>query len=305
MGLSRLKKIDLREYWTHEAYDFTTWLSKSNNLELLSDEVGVEVSLLETEASVGRFKVDMLAEEANTGRKIIIENQLEKTDHDHLGKLITYASGLEANIVIWIVKEALEEHQQAISWLNEHTDGELNFFLIQIELWQIDDSNYAPKINVIAKPNDWYKEVKNTIETTKLTETKRLQLEFWTKLKEYSKEINSGISFRKPYPQHWYDVSFGSSNAHIALTVNTQKDEIACEIYISDSKETYFSYLEHKDTIESNIGSELEWYELPEKKASRIKLTKEFILDNKEKWEEAFIWFIEKVRLFQDEFSKY
>ena len=148
MTLSRLKKVDLRTYWAHEANDFTEWLSKQENLDLLSDEIGIEISLVEKEASVGRFNVDILAEESNTGRKVIIENQLEKTDHDHLGKIITYASGLEANIIIWIVKEALEEHQQALSWLNENTDSDLSFFLIQI-----DDSNYAPKINVIQMNN--------------------------------------------------------------------------------------------------------------------------------------------------------
>lgn len=305
MSLSRLKKVDLRAYWKHEALDFTKWLSEEENLELLSDEIGIEISLVETEASVGRFNVDILAEENNTGRKVIIENQLEKTDHDHLGKIITYASGLEAEIIIWIVKEGQEEHQQAISWLNEKTDSDISFFLIQIELWQIDDSNYAPKINVIEKPNDWYKEVKKTVETASLTDTKKLQLEFWTSLRDYSQEISTGISFRKPYPQHWYDVSFGSSDAHISLTVNTQKDEISCEVYIPDSKETFLQYLDSKDKIEEEIGSELDWYELPEKKASRIKLTKSYSIQNKDGWEQAFEWFIEKVKKFQTVFSKF
>lgn len=305
MNLSRLKKVDLRAYWTHEARDFTIWLSNQDNLDLLGDEIGIEISLVETEASVGRFNVDILAEESNTGRKIIIENQLEKTDHDHLGKIITYASGLEANIIIWIVKEALEEHQQALSWLNENTDSDLSFFLIQIELWQIDDSNCAPQINVIQKPNDWYKEVKNTIEKAKLTETKKLQLDFWSTLRDYAEEINSGISFRKPHPQQWYNVSFGSSDAHISLTINTQKDEITCEIYIPDSKETYYTFLENKEDIEDNLGYNLEWFELPDKKASRIKLVKPFSIKEEENWEEALNWFIEKVDQLQKEFSKY
>lgn len=305
MALSRLEKVHLREYWAHEALDFTDWLSKQENLDFLSDEIGIEITLVEKEASVGRFNVDILAEESNTARKVIIENQLEKTNHDHLGKIITYASGLEANIIIWIVKEALEEHQQAISWLNENTDNDLSFFLIQIELWQIDDSNYAPKLNVIQKPNDWYKEVKKTIEAANLTETKKLQLDFWSSLRDYANENNYNVNFRKPNPQHWYDISFGSSDAHITLTVNTQKDEMACEIYIPDSKETYNRYLENKEDIEKNIGDKLEWYELPDKKASRIKLTKPYSIQDKENWEEAFNWFIDKVRLFKVEFSKY
>ena len=150
VNLSRLKQVDLREAWQHEAYDFTKWLAENENIELLSDEIGVEIVIIEKEASVGRFNVDILAEESNTGNNIIIENQLEKTDHDHLGKLITYAAGIDAGIVIWVVKETQEEHQQAVEWLNEKTNTELSFFLVQIELWQIDDSNYAPKINAVS-----------------------------------------------------------------------------------------------------------------------------------------------------------
>lgn len=116
--LSKLIKLDLREVWKHEALDFTNWLAENENLEALSDAVGVDIKLIQTEASVGKFNVDILAEEDLTGRKIIIENQLESTDHDHLGKIITYASGHDAEIIIWIVKDTRDEHQKAIEWLN-------------------------------------------------------------------------------------------------------------------------------------------------------------------------------------------
>lgn len=139
MKLSKLKKVDLREVWKHEALDFTNWLAKEENLELLSDEVGIDISLIQTEASVGKFNVDILAEETNTDRKIVIENQLEATDHDHLGKIITYASGFDAEFIIWIVKSVRDEHKQAIDWLNEHTDQKINIFAIQMEVWQIGD----------------------------------------------------------------------------------------------------------------------------------------------------------------------
>ena len=143
-NLSKLNKIDLRNVWGHEASDFTSWLSQDENLRLLSDEIGVEIKLIQTEANVGKFSVDILAEEENSGRKIIIENQLEDTNHDHLGKIITYASGYNANIVIWIVRDCHEEHQKAIDWLNEHTDENLSFFLLKLELWQIGKSDPAP-----------------------------------------------------------------------------------------------------------------------------------------------------------------
>ena len=125
MQLRALEKVDLRTVWKHEASDFTNWLAQDENLSLLSDEIGIDISLIQTEASVGKFNVDILAEEENTGRKIVIENQLESTNHDHLGKIITYASGFDAEIVIWIVKDVRDEHKQAIDWLNEHTDDKI------------------------------------------------------------------------------------------------------------------------------------------------------------------------------------
>ena len=130
MELGKLEKIkDLRSVWKHEANDFTKWLSKEENLNTLSEEIGINIELISTEAKTGSFSTDILAVEANTDNKIIIENQLEATDHDHLGKIITYASGHDAKTIIWIVKSAREEHRQAIDWLNEHTDDEINIFL--------------------------------------------------------------------------------------------------------------------------------------------------------------------------------
>ena len=167
--LGTLKKIELRKAWKHEAIDFTNWLAEEPNIELLSEELGIEVHVTQTEASVGNFHADILAEEENTGRKIIIENQLEPTNHDHLGKLITYAAGYEAEIIVWIVEEAREEHWQAIEWLNDHTDDDTNFFLVQMELWQIDDSRLAPRFHLIVEPNDWAKAIKQSTKQSTLS----------------------------------------------------------------------------------------------------------------------------------------
>jgi predicted nucleic acid-binding protein len=305
VNLSRLKQVDLREAWQHEAYDFTNWLAEDENIELLSDEIGVEIVIIEKEASVGRFNVDILAEESNTGNNIIIENQLEKTDHDHLGKIITYAAGIDAGIVIWIVKETQEEHQQAVEWLNEKTNNELSFFLVKIELWQIEESNYAPKINIIEEPNYWSKDVKSSVKNAKLTETKKMQLEFWTKLKEYADENEVDIKFRKPYAQPFYNISYGTSESYISLSVNTINKTIQTSIVIPNSQELYNVFLNNKMTIEGEIGESLEWLESPDKKASRINLTKSYSISNNDNWSEAFDWMIEKVLLFKKVFSKY
>jgi len=288
--LSKLKQINLRTAWNHEASDFTNWLAEDENLILLSDEIGIDIKLIQTEANVGKFNVDIFAEEENTGRKIIVENQLEATDHDHLGKLITYASGLDAEIIVWIVKNAREEHQQAIDWLNEHSDQEINFFLIKMELWQIGDSDFAPKFQKISEPNDWAKAVKKTTTQANLTDTKAMQFDFWTKFKEYANNKGTKLKLRKVSPQHWYDISFGNSDAHIALTVNSRENLIACEIYINDSKELFYELEKNKDRIESKLGEKLRWMVLEGKKASRIKLSIEADINEVEQWDKYFEW---------------
>lgn len=305
MQLSKIDKVDLREVWKHEALDFTNWLAKPENLELLSDEIGIGISLIQTEASVGNFNVDILAEEENTGRKIIIENQLDSTNHDHLGKIITYASGLDAEIIVWIVKSVRDEHKQAIDWLNEHTDDKINVFAIQMEVWKIADSPYAPKFRIIAEPNDWAKAVKKVTTKSELTDTKLLQLEFWSKFKEYVQDNNANIKLRKTRPQHWYNIAFGSSSAHISLTINSQSEQMACGIYIPDSKLLFAALLKNKDKIENELSEQLDWEELPDKKASRIILKTDGDLFNQDNWEQYHSWMLEKVADFQKVFGKY
>ncbi len=306
MELSKLEKVDLRKVWKHEAFDFTNWLAQSENLSLLSEEINIEISLIQTEASVGKFNVDILAEEETTARKIVIENQLEFTDHDHLGKIITYASGLDAEIVIWIVREVRDEHKQAIDWLNEHTDEKLNFFVVKMEVWQIGNSPYAPRFHIISQPNDWAKVVKHSAgQSTRLTDLRLLKLDFWEKFRDFAQNSGSQIRLRKPRPQHWYDISFGSSDAHVALTVNSQRNQIGCEVYIPNSKELFHRLKFKKEEIESEFGEILDWQLLPEKKACRIRLVTNGIITESDCWDEYFDWLIRHTEKFQNIFPKY
>jgi hypothetical protein len=303
MELGKLIRVDLREYWRHEALDFTRWLAEPENIGLLSDEVGIEIHNVQTEASVGRFNVDILAEEENTGRKIIIENQLELTDHSHLGQIITYAAGLEADFVIWIVREAREEHRQAFDWLNEHTIEQVNFFLVAIELWKIKDSPAAPRFNIISRPNEWRRAVRDFGE---LTSTKTKQLEFWQQLKEYSATNHPRLKLRTPRPQHWYDIAIGRADCHASLTIDSREDKVRCELYIPDSKELYRTFLSFKDQIEKELGlsDQLEWQELPGKKASRIRISRDFRFADSNTWEPAFAWLIDTYGKFKRVFTK-
>jgi hypothetical protein len=304
MSLGKLKKVDLRKAWKHEASDFSNWLSQEENLSLLSDEVGIDISLIQTEASVGKFNVDILAEEENTNRKVVIENQLEATNHDHLGKIITYASGFDAEVIIWIVKDVRDEHKQAVDWLNEHTDDKINIFAIKMELWQINDSPFAPKFQIISKPNDWAKAVKKSAGQSNLTDTKVKQLDFWTQFKAYAEDKGTSLSLRSPRPQHWYDISYGNSKSHLTLIADTQNDQVRCELYIPDNKELYNALYEKKDEIEAALGCELDWMALEMKKASRVKAISSADILGSESWETYFDWLLDMAHRFKKVFGK-
>jgi|JI8StandDraft_1071087.scaffolds.fasta_scaffold12689_4 uncharacterized protein YqgQ len=303
-SLAKLEKVDLREIWEHEALDFTNWLAQEHNLNALSQEIGVDIRLIKTEASVGRFSVDILAEEEATGTKIIIENQLEDTDHDHLGKIITYASGYDAKIIIWIVKNAREEHQKAVEWLNERTDEETSFFLIKIELWQIEKSNPAPKFEILASPNEWAKTIKASPTEGELSETKLNHLDFWNGFKNFVRENDGEMRLRTPRPQHWYDISIGNSESHITLTVNSKENELGCELYIKSNKDLFHFLKEKIALLENEISAPIEWIDAA--KASRIKIAKKVSgVFDQEKAPEYYDWLYRKTVQYQEVFKKY
>lgn len=298
-----IRIADLRSVWPHEANDFTKWLAQEENLALLSDAINIELELEERESSVGSFNVDIFAKEVGTNRCVIIENQLEDTNHDHLGKLITYASGKGAEVIVWVVKRARDEHRQAIEWLNQHTDSNIGFFLLEIELWQIGDSMKAPRCNIVEKPNDWSKTMK-TIDG--LSNTDLLKLEFWTGFNDAmsnNDEFKHHFRVRKASPHHWYDLSIGSSAYHVGLTINTQKQSIGAEIYINDDKELFYQFKEHKAEISEMLHSDIEWREA--KKACRIFITTNINPKKRECWVKAYNWFLEKAIVFQEIVSKF
>ncbi len=304
MKLGKLEKIkDLRSVWKHEATDFTTWLSDEENLATLGEEIGIDIELLSTEAKTGSFSTDILAVEANTNNKIIIENQLEATDHDHLGKIITYASGHDAKTIIWIVKEAREEHRQAIDWLNEHTDEEINIFLCKIELWKIGNSEIAPKFQVVSSPNNWSKTVKRSLDN-EMSATAMLQYDYWTKVKDEIDKNYPTFNSRKPIGQHWYDIAIGSSLANISLHVIARRNEIKVVLWIPDSKELFDYLYNMKDEIESQLGYELDWISSDNNKSSSIVIVKNADVHNEFKWDENIKWHLTKASEFYEAFSE-
>ena len=154
-NLAKIERVDLREAWPNEAVDFTPWLAE--NIAVLGEALGMDLELQDTEAAVGGYSLDVLATDLNQNRPVIIENQLETTNHDHLGMLITYAAGYDANVVVWLTRDFRDEHRQALDWLNQRTGEETQFFGVVVELWRIGDSLPAPYFKAVATPNDWRK----------------------------------------------------------------------------------------------------------------------------------------------------
>lgn len=299
MKLGKLEQVtDLRSIWKHEAKDFTPWLAKEENMEILSEAVGIDIVVEEQESNVGDFSVDLFATEEGTGRRIIIENQLEETNHDHLGKIITYASGKDAEVIIWIVKKARDEHKQAIEWLNQHTDDKFEFFLIEIELWKINDSEPAPKFNIVERPNNWAKAMKKT---AALSETENLKLAFWEKFNNEAPKYSDFIKvfkLRKPQAQHWYDLGMGSSAYHLCMTLNTKNNCLSAGLYVNEDKEIITKFKSNGELVTKILGiadpNEIEWRLDDNKKASRFLVLHPMgDMTDRDNWNSGCAWLCE------------
>jgi len=176
---------------------------------------------------------------------------------------------------------------------------------VKIEIWQIENSPFAPKFEIISKPNDWTKAVRSSTDSTELTDTKIKQLEFWTQFKDFAKQRQTRLHIQKNKPQHWINISIGSSEAHVALTIHSRENQFGIELYIPDSKELYQKLFVRKSEIEAELGEEPIWMDLPNKKASRIRVLSSGSFEDMAKWEDTFEWLITEAEKFQSVFPKY
>lgn len=291
--LGKLERIPLRKAWAHEAGEFTPWLAQSDNLNLLAEALGLnELELVGTEHPVGDFKVDILC--SDNGGKVIIENQLEKTNHTHLGQILTYAAGVGARKVIWLAESFRTEHVAALEFLNQHTTDELDFFAVEIELWRIGDSPMAPSFNVVVKPNDWAKAgQQNAKAAATTTPTKQRQLKFWTGWQGWLQAKNSMLRAQKPLPQHWTNIALGRAGLHLAATVNSRESRVGMEVYIDhqNSKAMFKQLKKHQAEIEQALQTPLEWMELPDGHACRIlQVRADSPLEDESQWPAYFAW---------------
>lgn len=312
--LGKLEKVDIRKIWEHEALSFTPWLSMPENLAQLGEAIGIEFDQddVRKEVSVGDFNIDILTSDL-AGRKIVIENQLERTDHDHLGKCITYAAGKDAEIIIWIAREVRDEHKQAIEFLNSNSSDKLNFFLVQLEAYKIGDSHPAPHFTVIESPNEWTKVVRGqNNESSKVSEVKLKQQSFFEMVREYGLRYSKKVpSWQKPSPQHWYNISSGSSVAHFSILTNSREACIYIEAYIDGGKDSetrnrqiYDKIYQDKDKIEAEIGS-LIWNDNEENRSKMIRYRINMDPMNEKQAQESLPLVIEKLDQFMNIFPKY
>ena len=229
MKLVKQKQINPRKMWPNEQFDFTPWLV--DHIDELGDIIGMELEVVGREVSVGPYSADILAKDISTNDYVVIENQLEKTNHDHLGKSITYASALNAKTIVWIATDFTEEHKKAFDWLNDNTNEDIAFWAIQLELWQVGEDTASMRFNIVCKPSSDVKTIKT--KSNSETETTKTQLNFWTRFRDKLMSTGKFSSLHTPRPQYWFDVALGRSGIYLSNTCNVQKSVVGVRVYIN------------------------------------------------------------------------
>jgi len=302
--LGLLQNVDPRDMWPHEASSFTPWLA--NNLSALAGALGLELELESTEVAVGPYSADLLARDVGTGRMVVIENQLEKTDHDHLGKSLTYAAVLDASAVIWIAPIFTEEHRKALNWLNDHTADDLGFFGVVLELWQIDGSRPALKFDVVSRPTEIVRQTAQAVRREELTEVKQAQYEFWQQFRDRLVESGRIPSVQTARPQYWFDVSLGRSGINLSNIANTYDKRIGVRVYVSNrvAQAAMPQLLAMREEIEAELDVELEWDPNPGNRDKIIALTREGDINERTKRDEQLQWLVDMTVRFREVFGR-
>ena len=309
--LSRLEGVELREVWDTEAQHFTPWLAEEENLTLLGETLGMELELEAQEIKVGDFRADILCKNKD-GTRVLIENQLEETDHSHLGQILTYAAGLDVHTVIWIAKKFKDDHRAALDKLNEITDSQYRYFGIEIKVWQIRDSALAPQFHIISSPNNWSRNTHNTV-TKNLSEKEAQRYKYWTEFQNYMIKKGSQLQLPEPTTRHYFDIRIGTAYTPIRAWVY-RNECIGVTLNLGHKKANMFFYSlkEQGDEIENQLGGQLEWEEKPNQNDSRITLRKgNTDSANETDWQNQHEWLATKVEQFYqifkpriDEFKK-
>ncbi len=268
----KLTSVDLRTAWTREDTHFTPWLAKPENLSLLGETISVGLELVGEEQSVGPFRADILCKNTADSSFVLIENQIERTDHTHLGQVITYAAGLDAVTIVWIAKRFTEEHRAALDWINEISHENIRFFGLEVELWKIGESPVAPKFNIVARPNDWSKVVRET-RGGATSEHQAFRYEFWQAFLEHLAESGSRLSSgRTPSRDHWMMWGIGRTGFNLESPIGFRDKWCAAQLYVggTDGSDDFLALQSQKEDLERELGFELYWDTVEGRKASYI-----------------------------------
>jgi hypothetical protein len=305
--IGRLQRVPLREVWRHEAWDFTTWLEE--NIDLLEEELGLSFGTVNREQAAGNFSVDLLAEDLD-GHTVVIENQLEKSDHDHLGKLITYLAAFNAQTAIWLVSEARPEHTAAVAWLNQSTPT--SFYLVKVEAVRIADSPPAPLLTLIVGSSPETRAVAQTKQD--LNEQHHLMQEFWSGLKQVADtktnlHVNSSIG-----KGTWFSAETGVPGVFLNYIARIDDGRVEIYIFTGDfhrNRVIFTKLSEHQKAIEQELGATLIWNDSPDREVCKIELpvncpgyrnredwltTFEALTDSMVKFEHAFRPHLERIK---------
>lgn len=310
IGLGTFTKVDLKEAWPTENGNFTPWLAQKDSIILLGDALNLELEVEAVEHWVGPFRADILARviESEGEQRVVIENQFGRTNHGHLGQILTYLAGIEnAKTVVWIAEMIQPDHRAAIDWLNANTTEVFSFFALEIELWRIGNSPPAPRFNVVASPNDWSKEVRSTsrqLGEAPTGDLQRLYLEYWTALREVFRQRVPNVMPPKALPQTWWQNALGRTGYHLNSVIRREQSKIVVEVYIQrkeyEAKYAFRELMSEKDAIESAFGYPLSWEELPGNQGSRIAVYRENTeVSAKETWAAQHEWIINKLLDFR------
>ena len=305
--LAKIEQVDLREVWPDEAADFTPWLAK--NIVKLGEALGLDLETRSEEAPVGRKKLDILAHDVGSNRPVIVENQLGGTDDSHLGQLLTYAAGYNANVVVWIAREFSDEHRAALEYLNDRTGDDTEFFGVVVEVWKIDESRPAVNFDLVSTPNDWRKQAVSAGRTRgNVSERMEKYREFFQGLIDTLREEHQFTNARKAQPQNWY--SFSSGRSEFSYGTNFNSDGRArVELYIDSgeqeqNKQIFDRFEAQKVMFESELEETLEWELLDNRRANRISIRRlGSIDDSPDRLEEIQEWMIEKLLNFRRVFG--
>lgn len=291
--LARLEKVELREVWPDEAATFTPWLAGREGLRLLGKALGIDLVDPEMETTVGSYSADIVATTAD-GSRVVIENQLGRTDHDHLGKSLTYAAGLDALTVVWIAKAFTDEHREALAWLNRHTSCEIAFFGLEIELWKIGDSPCAPRLHVVARPSEW-------VPRPPLSEVQRAQLDFWQGFRDHVGGLEARFTPTAPLPGHLMKMAIGKMGFGLNAVASTWNEdgsaEIRAEFVIAtkDAQRTFENLKVDRREFDRILGRETTWYSEDGVRQCSIYYRKSVDWQSSAKRLECYEWLVAKL----------